>query len=226
MIAVANTLGLIWWFIMLFNYSKNELELKSNNTSVFPIVWSWGFLSDPAYGFTAAAYLASFVSGLFVTAPELAFYILSLVGETEYYGWYTNSIGYWGSIFLMPISPLLATLQLMLNSTNGGLNGNGSVEFGSNAIYIISLGFPIWFNSMAMHLVYGPRNLCYAIANPPNRGEPSPPCPLDEKDFDTPEAYLAQCEIVQASLKAEEEEGARSAESDEAAAEKTEGVAW
>jgi hypothetical protein len=174
---------------MFLNYSKNEYDLKSNNQNVLPGIWAFSALWRPDTGFTAASYLASFFSGFLIAIPEVIFGILALTGETEWYGWYSNSVGYWGSIFIMPLAPMFATAQLMFNRVLGGLDGDGTKEFGSNAVYMISLGYPIWFSSLFMHLVYAPRNACTMAANPPNRDPATATCPLDANSFNSPEDF-------------------------------------
>lgn len=210
---------------MLITYIKNDVDLKTDNKTVLPIIWAFGKLEDPEYGYTAAAYVANFLSGLIVIAPEIAFVILYFIGETEGYGWYSDTVGYWGSIFLLPLAPFFATLQLILPFGYGGLGGDGLQEFGSNAIYIMSLGYPVWFSSMFIHVLFSHRLLCHTIANPPDRTPPAPTCPLDKKNFDTPEEYEEACSVVLADLKEQgkEAKGSGSANVD---SEEAEGNAW
>ena len=110
LIAVQAIVATVWWGIMLFTYTKNVVGLKIFNKSMSPIEWAFAMLSDKTYGFTAAAYLTNFLIYGAIALPELAAYILYLFGENEWYGWYPATIGLYGSIFLMPIPPIMATL--------------------------------------------------------------------------------------------------------------------
>ena len=95
-----------------------------NNTDVLPIQWAFSMLTDRFYGWTAASYVANFVAYGVVALPELAAWILYLLGENEWFGWYVGTVGLYGSIFLCVLSPIFATLQLALPASAGGLGGD------------------------------------------------------------------------------------------------------
>jgi hypothetical protein len=98
----------------------------------------------------------------------------------------------------MLIPVIFATAQLMFPSVNGGLAGNGSAEFGANAVFLMSMGFPVWVSSMSMHLFFAERLSCHVEANPIDRN-PAWSCPLRREDFgEGDDAYDMECERLAA----------------------------
>ena len=78
--------------------------------SSLPIVWGFSNLTNGTYGWTAAAYVVNFLAGFLVAFVEFGAYIAYLFGENELLGWYTATVGYWGSMYGMLLPAVFATL--------------------------------------------------------------------------------------------------------------------
>jgi len=146
----------------------------------------WTMLSDPVYGWTAATYLSTFIAFLVVSLPELVAWVLYLLGESFWFAWWANNIGFWFSVVGMGLPVIASMLQLGLPYTQGGLDGNTTVEFGANIMFLMSFGIPMWFQSAAMHLIYATRLKCFSEANPSKRSETDvlAECDLNRDDFE------------------------------------------
>ena len=77
-------------------------------------------LSDPVYGWTAATYLSTFIAFLVVSLPELVAWVLYLLGESFWFAWWANNIGFWFSVVGMGLPVIASMLQLGLPYTQGG----------------------------------------------------------------------------------------------------------
>lgn len=83
-------------------YVKNDDDLKdsSTGTGTLPLAWMWSAISSGTHGWTAAAYLTNFWVGLLVNVTELIAWVFYLVGDNEWFGWWANGVGYYGSMIL------------------------------------------------------------------------------------------------------------------------------
>jgi len=225
--------GTVWWFLLLIVYVKNGTDLaNSTGQAVPPISWMWTGIYRGTGGWTAAAYLTSFVVGLVVSVAEFVAWIFYLTGEGEWFSWYTNSVGYYGSIIPQMFPILWAILQLGLPVSQGGLAGDNTAEFGYNAVFIIGVGLAVWIQAALLHVTFAPRLACYVAANPPESRVDEVKCPLKRIEGQSDEDYQAACAEI---FKAQKDKGAsavpaEAADSDDApaeeAVEKKEGEAW
>jgi len=102
-------------------------------------------LGDGTVGWTAAAYFANFWVYLITSVGELIAWCFYMFGSPAWFGWWTKHVGWWGAMYFAGLTPLFAALQLGLDARNGGLAGDSSVEFGFNAIFLITIGMTVWF---------------------------------------------------------------------------------
>jgi hypothetical protein len=125
---------------------------------------------------------ASFWIHLLISVTEFVAWIFYLNGDNVWFGWYVDSIGWWGSIFLLPIPWLFSVCQIALTADYGGLAGQMTLEYSFNAVFMTVTGLLAWVQASAMHVLLNDRLQCHIQANPPRQKKKRVKCPLKRKE--------------------------------------------
>jgi len=119
-LGINSIFGTTWWIISWFVFVKNtsgDAGLKSiAKIEVLPIGFFWErFLTEnDAYSYLALSMFFNFVTFFLVSFIEMIAWIIYVVGEPTFFGWYVNVIGFWGSIVLYMLPPILAISHIGL----------------------------------------------------------------------------------------------------------------
>ena len=78
-IGLTGILGAFWWYTLFFVYVPNKDYIQTTTGSATePIAWFWVNLSNSLHGWTAAAYLCSFILYLMTSVVEVIGYAMYL----------------------------------------------------------------------------------------------------------------------------------------------------
>lgn len=117
-----------------------------------------------------------------VYVPEFIAWSLYIADEDPtWFGWWVPSVGYWGTIIFAALPVIFAIFQLGFPSSMGGLDGDQSVEFGFNSVFLITIGFAVWFQGAILHWVLTERLECYVSLNPRKNRVNKVECPLKKQ---------------------------------------------
>jgi len=117
-------LGTVWWLFNNFFYLKNKtsdanLRTLSGNDTI-PIGWFWERMTEygGVQGWVAASNFLGWTLYLFISVVELAAWICYEFGSLGFAEYYFSTIGYWGSIFFLPLPWLAACIHLGMYGPN------------------------------------------------------------------------------------------------------------
>ena len=156
-------MGTLWWFITMLTYAPNQTYLETTaGVAQEPIIWLWANLGNSKNGWTAAAYLSTFLVYASVSVVELfgwSFWAIDNPGSDCFYYQYVTTVGYWLELYGGILTWLFAVLQLVLPNTGQagpGLGGVIDTEFGNNCIFLIVGNGLMWIVTSLLHIIYVP----------------------------------------------------------------------
>lgn len=183
-------------FVYISNTASEDLKNDAGQATV-PIAWMWNGVYNVSYGWTAAAYLSNFFVYGLVSGAELVAWIMYMVGYNEFLGWWAPSYGWYGSVYLGLLPILFASFQLGFSGVTGGLDGNESVEFGRNAVFLLAMGVIMWIQAASVHIIYGLRLQCHIEANPRIIEKKDYKCPLKQQKAQSKEDFDKACKAIE-----------------------------
>lgn len=168
-------IGTAWWLATFMLYIKNDFTLDPdltalNGGTIFPIGWFWERISEPngIYTWFALSLLFNFLFYGLISAIEFIAWVLYLNGEFYFAAFWFSTIGYWGSIFLLPLPWIFAAVYI-----NDTLEGIIKDFPGNWAVLVMVMTLLMWIAFATMHIVYVPDFLAHVAALP------KPPCRCD-----------------------------------------------
>ena len=123
----------------------------------------WTNLTNSKKGWTAAAYLATFLVYGSVAVVELIGWSLWNIenpGSDCFYYTYVSTVGYWLELYGGILTWLFPLLQLVLPNIGGtsgpGLGGDISTDPGMNSIFLIIGNGLMWILTSLLHIIFVP----------------------------------------------------------------------
>lgn len=101
----------------------------------------------------------SFWIHIFVSIIEFIAWFWWLNGDGGLFGWWASTIGWYGSVLVMPIPVIFAIFQLAFDNEMGGFEGNYYQEVGEFTVWVIAMAAVVWLFAGLSHIIYGPRLL-------------------------------------------------------------------
>ena len=130
----------------------------NGGTESEPIAWFWYNLTNPNYGWTAAAYLASFLLYAIVSIVEVIGWAMTLLKDPSgscFFRWWAETNGYWIMLYAGMLPWLFSLLQISLPGP-AGLGGIISAEYGANAVFLTIGNGLMWIVQTTVHIIYVP----------------------------------------------------------------------
>lgn len=94
------------------------------NADSWTLAWAFDNITSTQYGWISASVMTSFFIHIATSLVEFLSWFWWLAGDGRLFGWWTEHIGWWGSVIAFPVPVLFAILQLALDTEMGGFEGN------------------------------------------------------------------------------------------------------
>jgi len=142
---------LLWLWSMLY-YGKTQYSDATMLYNQPPIAWFWSHMASYTLGWTAASYLAYFITYFFVSVIEFAAWCMYISGDGWFYGLWSQYAG-WTAFVTYMLPPLFATFNLAFPVANGGIATHESNGF-VNAVMLACVGWANWLFQTVVHFVF------------------------------------------------------------------------
>jgi len=171
-LGIQSCIGTAWWLATFMFYLKNsdkDPDLANlNGGTIFPIGWFWERIVEPngLYMYFALGLLFNFVFYGLVSVVEFISWMFYLNNTDIYFAaWWFSSIGYWGSILLLPFPWIMMLVYISIS-----LEGYIDIFPGNWALVVLLFTLVMWIASSVVHIWYVPDFLLHIAALP------KPPC--------------------------------------------------
>lgn len=167
-LAAQAAMGTAWWLATFLLYFKNngaDSDLTAlNGGTIFPIGWFWERISEAngIYNMFALALFFNFFFYGVVSAVEFVAYFFYLNGEPYFAAFWFSTIGYYGSLFGLPLPWIFAAVYL-----NDQLKGVTTIFPATWDIFLLIVDLIMWVVISAAHIYYVPKFLVHVAALPP-----------------------------------------------------------
>jgi len=183
-------IGTIWWLFNNFFYLKNvssDANLRSiAGSDTVPVAWFWERMTEQGGtdGWVAGSLFAGWLFYLIVSVVELVAWIVYEFGSLGFAEYYFSTVGYWGSILLLPFAWIAACVHLGVY---------GTTAFPSAwAVFLLVVNVAMWLMMGLLHIFYIDDFMAYIDAQEPTVCECSQPAVPELPAKPTPEIVVAR----------------------------------
>ena len=154
-ITASSIIGTLLWLWSMLYYGKTTYYDNTMEYNEPPVAWFWSNITGPYLGWTAASYLAYFISYALVSVVEFAAYCAYISGSTWYIAVWARFAS-WTAFVTYIIPPIFATMQLAMPTANGGIATHTDKGF-VNAVMLATIGYVNWIFQSVVHFIFTER---------------------------------------------------------------------
>jgi len=183
-------IGTIWWLFNNFFYIKNKTSdpnLRSiMGFDTLPVGWFWERMSEDGGtdGWVAASLFCGWMGYLIISVVELVAWIVYEFGSLGFAEYYFSTVGYWGSIVILPWAWIMACVHI-------GVYGTEAFP-SAWAVFLLVVNAALWLMIGLLHIFYIDDFMAYIAAQEPTVCECSQPPVPALPDKPTPEIVVAR----------------------------------
>jgi len=118
--------GTVYWILSWFIYIKKNaiFNLKVNDINTITLSWMFENLMSTQYGWVSGSLFITFWVHMFTSLIETIAWVLWYFDDGELLAWWASTVGWWGSVVVMPLPTLFGLFQILFVTKKGGFNGN------------------------------------------------------------------------------------------------------
>ena len=152
----------------------------------------------------ALSLFATFFSFMLVSVPEYSGFVAYLYGERDFFVFWVEYFGMYGSLVLYLIPVMFVIMQILIQQ-----GGSLQAAPGAYCVWLAAIGGIYWLINAIIHVEFTPRLKAHAEAWWPideaKRPKKGWKCPLNRAEMKTQEEYQNACDAVRAAQKSEED---------------------